>query len=170
MKQYDEAVGKFYKTQTINSLPLASWDLYATYFKAVCGNFKDIVSLQDIARKNRWGHSSEFETALIKRQSVIVVTDVNLRIVHATNNIIAMSGYQPQEVIGCLPKVFQGPETCEKTRKRIRKAVQKRLPFEEILLNYRKDGSVYNCWIKGEPVHDTNGKLVNFIAYEKEVA
>ncbi|MFT5737705.1 MAG: hypothetical protein ACI9SG_002055, partial [Maribacter sp.] len=32
------------------------------------------------------------------------------------------------------------------------------------------DGSTYNCWINGQPVFNKKGKLINFIAFEREVA
>lgn len=170
IKQYDEAAYKFYGLQDIKSLPLISWDQYGTYFNTVCEHYEDIVSLRRLAKNNNWAYHTEFEDALFDKKSVIVVTDVKLTIVHATNNMALMNGYKSKEVLGLKPKVFQGPETCVETTNRIRTAIVNKLPFEEIVLNYRKDGSAYYCWIKGEPIFDTAGKLVNFVAYEREVA
>jgi len=170
MKQYDEAAHRFYVTQLIKSLPLTSWDLYGPYFNTVCGHFDDIFLLQQMAKDNKWGQHSEFEAELFDKNSVIVVTDVKLTIVHATKNIAVMNGYQPKEVLGRKPRLFQGPDTCTETTQRIRTAITNKLPFEETVLNYRKNGSTYYCWIKGEPIFDTAGKLVNFVAFEKEVA
>ena len=170
IKQYDEAAHQFYGLQDIKGLPLISWDQYGTYFNAVCEHFEDIVSLRRLAADNKWAYHTEFEAALFDKKSVIVVTDAKLTIVHATNNMASMNGYRPKEVLGQKPKVFQGPETCMETAKRIRKAIANKLPFEETVLNYRKNGSTYNCWIKGVPIFNMAGKLVNFVAYEREVA
>jgi len=81
-----------------------------------------------------------------------------------------MNGYSPKDIVGKKPNMFQGSETCPETTRSIRSAVQNKTPFEAIIINYRKDGSSYKCWIKGEPVFNTSGEVVNFIAYEKEVA
>lgn len=170
INKYDEAAHKFYSAQAINSLPLISWDVYGPYFSMVCGYFNDILSLSDLAENNNWAYRKNFDDVLFEKDRVIVITDTKLSIVHATCNIFAMNGYRPKEVLGKKPKVFQGPKTCLDTTTRISIAVANKLPFEETLTNYRKDGSTYNCWIKGEPIFDTTGKLVNFIAYEKEVA
>ncbi len=170
IKQYDEAAHKFYGLQDIVGLPLISWDQYGAYFNTACKNYEDIVSLQQLAKNNKWAYHTEFEAALFDKKSVIVVTDVKLTIVHATSNISSMNGYLPKEILGQKPNLFQGPKTCMETAKRIRTAIINELPFEETVVNYRKNGSAYNCWIKGEPIFDTAGKLVNFVAYEKEVA
>lgn len=170
IKAYDKAANKFHDSLDINSLPITSWDMYAPHFVAVCKNYKDIESLSLLAETNEWSYQSHFANELLHKQQVIVVTDPQLKIVHATKNIIDMNGYEPHEIIGKRPTIFQGADTCKETSGAIRKAVQSKTPFETIILNYRKDGSTYKCWIKGEPVFNTSGEVVNFIAYEKEVA
>ena len=81
-----------------------------------------------------------------------------------------MSQYRPEEIVGKNPKMFQGDLTSNSTLKIVSKAVRAKNPFEVTVVNYRKDGTTYNCKIQGEPVFDHNGKVVNFIAFEKEVA
>lgn len=169
MKNYDAAANTFYGTQDILNLPLSSWDFYASFFDKVCQTSKDMFVLQNLAKNNKWANRN-FEEELLRKEHVIVVTDVELRIVHATQNMMHMNGYKPQEVVGKKPKIFQGANTCMKTSRNIRIAVQNKQPFEAVILNYRKDGSTYKCWIKGEPIVNKSGEVVNFIAYEKEVA
>jgi PAS domain S-box-containing protein len=170
IKNYDAAANKFYYSLNIKSLPINSWDLYASYFHEVCNMYHDIFLLRKLAKSNKWSYSENFDKELLQKKYVIVVTDPQLKIVHATQNIVHMNGYLPKEVVGKKPKMFQGIDTCEKTSKLIRKAITNKNPFEVTLLNYRKDSSTYKCWIKGEPIFNKTGEVVNFIAYEKEVA
>jgi len=170
IKNYDIAANKFFDKLDIKSLPILSWDFYATFFDKVCQTSSDIFTLKNLAKSNKWSYSGNFDEELAQKKHVIVVTDLQLRIVHATQNIMAMNGYRPQEVLGKKPKMFQGAETCKETSRSIGIAVKNRAPFEAIVLNYRKDGSTYKCWIKGEPILNISGEVVNFIAYEKEVA
>ena len=170
IEAYDKAARKFHGTLDFNSLPIMSWDMYVPYFTSICRNYGDIASLELISETNKWSYQNDFVNNLLYKQRVIVVTDPQLRIVHATKNIIDMNGYRPKEIVGKKPKMFQGAKTCKKTTIGIRLAVQNKKPFEVIIINYRKDGSTYKCWIKGEPVFNTSGEVVNFIAYEKEVA
>ena len=52
----------------------------------------------------------------------------------------------------------------------IQNSKEKREKIDKVILNYCKDGALYKCHIKGFPVFDTNGKLTNFIAFEKIAA
>ncbi|MGB6153529.1 MAG: PAS domain-containing protein [Pricia sp.] len=170
MKDYDNAAHRYYSALDLKSLPLVSWDIYGQHFDALCKNYQDIQALQRLSKDNKWSYPSRFNEALIQKEHVVLVTDTQLTIVHATHNISAMNGYLPHEVTGRKARMFQGPQTNRKITSDIGKAVKDRLPFEAVITNYRKDGTTYNCWIKGEPIFDTKGELVNFIAYEKEVA
>lgn len=170
MKEYDNAAHRFYKTSNLKSLPLISWDVYGIYFDTLCKNYEDVIALRRLSEDNKWSYSTKYKEALLQKEQVILITDSQLKIVHATHNIVQMNGYLPNEVLGKRPKLFQGKGTSKETRGEIRVAIENRMPFEAVIMNYRKDGTSYKCWLRGEPIFDTSGELVNFIAYEKEVA
>ncbi|MDC6365264.1 MULTISPECIES: PAS domain-containing protein [Flavobacteriaceae] len=167
---YDEAVSNFYSDKVLGSYPISSLDFYAQHFSRVCTDLKDIKNLSDLAQKEKWEQDIPFRNEILDKQHIVVVTDTNLNIVYASTNISLMNGYSPNEIIGKKPKMFQGKDTCKETTQKVSLAIQQQEPFEVILTNYRKNGTSYNCWIKGSPVRDKSGKVVNFIAFEKEVA
>ena len=170
IKNYDLAANKFYDTLDMINLPICSWDLYAPFFDKICQASNDVFMLKNLAKSNKWSYGENFDEELLQKEHVVVVTDPQLRIVYATQNIRLMNGYRPEEILGKNPKMFQGVETCKETSRNIGIAVKNKEPFEAVVLNYRKDGSTYNCWIKAEPILNKSGEVVNFIAYEKEVA
>jgi PAS domain S-box-containing protein len=150
-----------------NSHPLLCWDIYleGLYRRTKCSN--DLDTLEMLMRKNDW-HPPIFslDNALVWENKVIVLTDSKLNIIHATENIFVMNGYQPDEVIGKHPKMFQGPATSLTERAIIKAAVVNEQRFDTIITNYKKDGSIYKCHIEGYPIFNTKGTLVNFIALE----
>lgn len=165
---YDNALYKFYKKLKINSLPISSWEFYSSFFDKNCKASSDVSTLLNLAKRNSWVFSeSVLEQELITKNHTIVVTDAALRIVYASQNIWEMNRYHPNEVIGQQPKMFQGKKTCKASLKAISNAVKNKEPFEETILNYRKDGSTYNCWIHGQPIFNKAGEVVNFIAFER---
>lgn len=109
------------------------------------------------------------DNALVWENKTILVTSANLEIVFASKNIVNMNGYLPKEVVGKTPKLFQGRATESASRKIISAAVQDQAAFTCSILNYRKDGSLYNCSIEGYPVVNEMGKLVNYVAIEEEI-
>ncbi len=151
-------------------MPVSAWDLFSKNLLTVSHNLKDIAVLDQLSKKNRWKIPQDIEEEILGKKHVIVVTDTALKIVHATHSIFDMNGYTPDEIIGKQPKMFQGEATCTTTASKIATAVRNKQAFEAVILNYRKDGSTYNCWIQGQPVKNTKGEVVNFIAFEKEVA
>lgn len=171
LEDYDNAVIMFRKSMNFTMLPMLSWDFYASNFEDIKQTEEDSVALFNLSYDNSWCIDTEFfETKLKLDKNVVVVTDTNLNIVFATKNMWNMSQYHPEEIIGKSPKMFQGDLTSTSTLKIISEAVKKKKPFEVTILNYKKDGSTYNCKIQGEPIFNTAGKVVNFIAFEKEVA
>ena len=95
------------------------------------------------------------------------MTDVKLKIVFASHNIVNMNGYCEEEVLGKSPKMFQGEATNATTSSEIRKAIVEQKPFEKTVMNYKKNGDVYACIIKGYPVFNNKGELIHYIAFEK---
>lgn len=168
---YDDALRKFYKTLKITHLPVSSWDFYSLNFDKVCETANDLLSLSKIAKESSWAFDQKIlQEQLQEKDHVIVVTDVKLDIVYATNNIWKMNGYRPEQIIGNKPKMFQGEKTCKKSLALISTAIKEERSFETIVTNYRQDGTTYKCWIHGQPVFNKNGKVINFIAFEREVA
>jgi len=169
-KNYDKAASAFFNGNKPQALPILSWDLSGSYFDRTCRDFNDLSFLKSLSQTNRWSYLESFQEELIGKEQVIIVTDPELNIVFATNNVFKMSGYTLNEIKGKNPKIFQGKKTSSKSAASIAKAIKNMVPFEAIILNYRKDGSTYQCRIKGEPIFNKKGKVVNFIAYEREVA
>ncbi|MEP6750051.1 MAG: PAS domain-containing protein [Bacteroidota bacterium] len=129
---------------------------------------RDIINLQNIAVHNNWNLqiAPSVDNAIIWENKTILITDTDVQIVLATKNIYEMNGYQPEEVIGKYPKIFQGEATSADTVKQIRTAIGIRQSFECDFVNYRKNGTLYTCHIEGYPIFDKRGSLVNFIAFE----
>ncbi|WP_321825935.1 PAS domain-containing protein [Maribacter dokdonensis] len=171
LRDYDNAHIKFRNSLKFTMLPILSWDFYASNYEEIKNLDEDYNSLLSLVSTNSWNiDTSIIDRKLRTEKNIVVVTDTHLNIVFATKNMWNMSQYRPEEIVGKNPKMFQGDLTSNSTLKIVSKAVKEKNPFEVTVVNYRKDGTTYNCKIQGEPVFDHNGKVVNFIAFEKEVA
>jgi PAS domain S-box-containing protein len=164
--QYTVAKAKYLNTLRIKKMPLISWNFHAENLEIVKKTTSDCFLLNTIAKDNNWQQQWDLKQEL-QNQTVIVVTCPKLKIVFASQNIMKMNGYKPNEVIGNSPKMFQGPETDQLISKQISQSVNSQKPFDTVVVNYRKDGSLYKCRIKGFPIFNNKGLLTNFIAFEK---
>ncbi len=162
---YDNMMAGYYEKMSNYTLPLLSWEFYGEHHAALETYKEDLTSLKNITKN--WDFDRNYIKEFIEEQSVIVITNPNLKIIYASQNIEKLNGYAPDEVIGNSPKMFQGIDTCDQTSSMVRKAVNNGNPFEVSILNYRKDNTTYMCIIKGFPVLNKRGKLINYIAFEK---
>lgn len=148
------------------SAPLLAWDIVMEGYWKKMALADDKLALQKLARENTWQQEWNLEAILLQQGKVIVVTNPLLQIVFASSNITAMNGYTVTELIGKSPKIFQGKNTDENIKKDIRNAINERRGFHTSLINYKKNGDIYNCTIEGAPVFNKEKQLVNFIAFE----
>ena len=148
------AIFKFHQKLKIINTPLICWDIFSLQ-QMEYNHFSSV--------QKKWKEKEDY----FKENDVLIVTNTRFEIVYASKNIFEMNGYFPNEVIGNSPKMFQGPLTSAKALDNIRIAVKNQLPFAQIITNYKKDGSLYECEIKALPKFDAKGNLVNYIAFER---
>lgn len=146
-------------------MPLKSWDIHMSSFIKEANKHKDVVALSKLLEKLIID-ADPISALLEENAKVIVVTGPGLVIEYASSNLVEMSGYLPEDVIGNTPKMFQGPKTDCDVAKQIRYNVEQKVSFEAKLTNYKKDKSTYSCVIKGYPAFNKYGELVRYVAIE----
>lgn len=158
IKEYDNAWAKYQEKLNILSLPLVLWEFRKEMYSEKM-HFKTI---------NRfWNTKIDYLKVSKLEKRELVITDKNFKIIFASQNISKMNGYQPEEMLGKSPIMFQGLKTSKRTTLSIRKAVDNLKPFKEVILNYKKNGETYWCEIEAQPMFTKNGAFINYVAYEK---
>lgn len=104
----------------------------------------------------------------------MVVTDAPLdppgpRIVYVNRAFTRMTGYQPEEVVGQTPRLFQGPGTDRAVLDRMRRRLAEGRTFAGETVNYRKDGTAFVLAWTVSPIRDPQGTLVNWISTQHDV-
>ncbi|MFV8269216.1 PAS domain-containing protein [Flavobacterium sp. GT2N3] len=165
-RQYDEAIAKYHSSLNVKTVPVTSWNFHNDFLGLIKNIFVDVNKLGVLASQSKWIHNNwDLKTRL--REEVIILTDTKLNIVFASYNMIKMNGYVESEVLGKNPKIFQGKSTDLAISNEIRTAISLQQPFEKTVMNYKKNGDVYVCLIKGFPIFNRKGKLSHYIAFEK---
>ncbi|WP_374174370.1 PAS domain-containing protein [Flavobacterium tructae] len=158
---------KFEEVSHRNSVPIMAWDFHCEHLKELKAILTDVKKVNKISSQFTWDAKNlEIEERI--KNEVVLVTDLDLKIVFASNGIRKMTGYKEEEVLGKTPKMFQGPTTSKVVLKEIKEAIQQQIPFEKTIENYRKDGRTYKCKINARPVFNLKGQLSHFIAFESE--
>ncbi|MBC6996700.1 PAS domain S-box protein [Neolewinella lacunae] len=100
-------------------------------------------------------------------QIAVILTDAHRRILWVNHDFEAITGYSLGEVLGCSPAEFlHGPKTEPDVLERIRQGLASEKPFKETITNYRKSGDSYRCQLVIHPIHNKEGAIVNYLAFE----
>jgi len=127
----------------------------------------DLWFLKKCAMENNWKTGININK-ITKPFTAAILTDTFQNILWVSKYFHQMTGYLPQEAIGKTPKFLQGQNTSEEARIKIRASLSKLKPFQGELVNYKKDGSPYDCKVEIFPIFDSIGNHVNYIAFETD--
>ncbi|QUV81356.1 PAS domain-containing protein [Chloracidobacterium sp. D] len=133
---------------------------------------------QDVtARKQEREFLQRLEVILAQMQDAVLVTEAwpidaaegGPRILYVNEAFERMTGYTRAEVIGQTPRILQGPRTRREELDRLRAALEQWQPVRVELVNYRKDGREFLVDISLSPVRDPTGKVVCWVAIQRDV-
>lgn len=169
-KSESEKISKYITPLKYGKTPLISWDLCSpgilTAPKIISVN-SELSVLAGFAKKFNW-KINLVEILNSFAYQAIVLTDNSQKIVWVNDGFVTMTGFPKSRAINHTPSFLQGPETTEESVNRIRKKIKLDKPFSEVIINYRKDKTMYKCELKIIPL--ITGKTTHFLALEREVA
>jgi diguanylate cyclase (GGDEF)-like protein/PAS domain S-box-containing protein len=90
-------------------------------------------------------------------------------LVYISPGFTELTGYRPSQVLGRNNRFLQGPLTDPMTIDRIREAVRTGTPIECDILNYRCNGTTYFARLTIDPLHDADGNVTHYLAYQREL-
>lgn len=103
-------------------------------------------------------------------KDVIVITDSEEKIEWVNKSFYNLTGYSQKEIIGKKPgALLQGAETSQEHIEGMRSGIRSKKPFNQVILNYNKDGKPYWLDCSISPIYNANGELSNFIAIQRDI-
>ena len=104
----------------------------------------------------------------------VIITDTTILppgpvILYANEAFGRLVGRDLQDVIGRNPRIMQGKETRRSTLDTFHRALMAGERFHGYLTNYRQDGSKYRVEIDCRPLRAADGRIENFVAFERAV-
>lgn len=103
-------------------------------------------------------------------ENAVIISDQHGAIEWVNVGFTKITGYSLAEVEGKKPGSFlQGSLTDSQTVKNIRQAIRAQQSFQGEILNYHKGGHPYWLSLQINPIFDSQGNLVQFIAIESDI-
>jgi len=126
-------------------------------------------TLTALAARHDWHLPLRWRHELRRPGTALVLTDAAQRICWVNAGFSRMTGYPAAEALGRRPGFLQGPGTEAAVREGLRQRLQQARPFVGMLLNYRRSGQPYYCYVRIRPVRNTAGVVTHFLAFEHEL-
>ncbi len=95
---------------------------------------------------------------------MVLITDRSQHIVFANQAFTHLSGYALDEVKGKTPRILQGPDTDQATRRQIREALLRGERVHAEVLNYSKEGLRYWVDLSIVPVRDDHDEITHYVS------
>ncbi|MES1261022.1 MAG: ATP-binding protein, partial [Acidobacteriota bacterium] len=106
-----------------------------------------------------------------RTDNAVVITDAGKRIEWVNEGFVRLTGYAAEEVLGRQPaELLQGPETDPAAIAEMRSHLLAAEGFQIEVLNYTKSGRQFWNFVEVQPILDTEGRLTNFIAIQRDVS
>jgi PAS domain S-box-containing protein len=101
----------------------------------------------------------------------ILITDATKagKIIYANKAFKALTGFDPDSVVGKTPRILQGPATDKKVLVRLAKTLQEGRRFEGRAINYRKDGTPFIMQWRVVPAK-VGSKIKAWLAIQREAS
>lgn len=132
-------------------------------------------SMQDISqRKQEEQWSRLLESVVINATDAVLITTGNVEgsgqsIIYVNEAYSRMSGYHRSELIGSSPRISQGPETDSAELKKLKIAIENKMPCEIEVINYTKTGKEYWVSQSNAPIADTSGEVTHWISIQRDI-
>lgn len=154
----------------MKTTPLLSWDLSGLgYFDSIerLQKLQDLSHLQDFAAKYKWKNDLD-EIILDNSYEALVLTDLTRTILWVNDGFTEMTGYTKKKALHNTPSFLQTEETSEDSKDVIRQKLKAKKPFKAIIVNKKKDQTLYKCELHIFPLVSDNA--IHYLALEKQVA
>ncbi len=139
---------------------------------------KDIEQLREQLREEQAGRvKAQNRIALLGRAVEVAATGVVMTdalqpdhpIVYVNRRFTEITGYSAEDAIGQNPRFLQGEDRDQPELQAIRSVIANGSWTEQMLRNYRKDGSPFVNMLRLSAVRDAEGQVTHFVGLQADV-
>ncbi|NEV94765.1 PAS domain S-box protein [Psychroflexus sp. YR1-1] len=121
-------------------------------------------------RKEKEQESEAFALVAKETDYSVIVTSVEGITTFVNDSFTKMTGYSSEEMIGHKPgDILHGELTKKEDIDSFRRLLQKKEPFNQEILNYRKNGEAYDVSCFVNRVLNDKGEVIKFISLQRDI-
>ncbi len=108
--------------------------------------------------------------AVEQTDEFVKITDIDGEIIYVNNSLIASTGYKEIELIGQNPRIFKSGKHPKSFYKELWNTILAKKVYRNVIINKKKDGTLYYEDQTISPILDKNGEIIYFVATSKDVS
>ena len=150
-------------------MPIMSWDIHIENYHHKLIEARKKIEMKHVlsmAEKFTWDNNLEAEFSKNDYEALII-TDKSQNIIWVNDGFSKMTGYSKKYALNKTPRFLQGEKTSAETKKKIWQNILLDKPFQEIIINYKKDQTPYKCKVKIIPLYSQ--ETTHYIAFERKI-
>ena len=125
---------------------------------------------EQVRQKDRVQHQQrQLITAIESTVDSIIITDAEGEIQYVNPAFEKLTGYGKDEVRGKTPRLLKSGQHDEQFYVQLWQSLKSGKTWSGEFCNMKKDGSIYKEAATISPVHDENGRIVNFVAVKRDI-
>jgi len=125
---------------------------------------------RDITERKRAEEQQQLlATAVEQATESIAITDVEGNIEYVNPAFETLTGYSREEAIGANSQLFRSGQHDDAFYQKIGETLAKGIVWKGQLTQKSKDGSLYEEQATISPVHDSDGRLVNYVVVNRDI-
>lgn len=143
--------------------------LYITVSSPKKGMFSTV--FYDITDKKKYEEDLEKTRAAIEQSGdTVVITDIMGNIEYVNPAFEKITGYSKEEALGKNPRILKSGVQERKFYEELWETVSSGMIWSGIMVNRKKDGSLYTEEAVISPVFGKNGNIINFVAVKRDIS
>jgi PAS domain S-box-containing protein len=129
-----------------------------------------IVTVSDVTEQRRVDERLRLEGAALQATaSGVVITDRQGTIQWVNHAFSEISGYSASEAVGQNPRILKSGKHGAAFYRQVWETICRGDPWHGVMINRRKDGTLYHEDLTISPVRDALGAITHFVAVKKDV-
>jgi len=129
--------------------------------------YASIIDIQE--RRSAASQQKLLSNALEKTADSVIITDDDGKIIFVNKAFEHTTGYNKKEAIGQYPSIIKSEKQDEKYYRRMWATISSGVVFNDIIVNRRKDGSLYSEEKTITPLYDEEHRITHYISTGKDI-
>jgi len=96
-------------------------------------------------------------------------TDLDFKITWVNERFTELYGYEEDEIIGKTPDFLNAESKAEEIEKDIYHVISKGKTYNSVVLNKKKNGSIFHCGLRVFPLFDDNGEIFAYTSHQNDI-